>query len=123
MPNVSYDLASEDAPAPTALLAFARVDLAKRRSEMAKSNARKTNLPLISTKTGQKTTVDFSTVDATLDQFSRRNSDSEDDFEPSMSNNEGDDVETAPVAVSQPGRASDLIEVDWVLNDWIKHEQ
>jgi len=59
MPNVSYDLASEDAPAPTALLAFARVDLAKRRSEMAKSNARKANLPLISAKTGQKQRLTF----------------------------------------------------------------
>jgi len=116
-------IASDDAPAPTTLLAFTRVDLAKRRSEMTKSNTSKANLPLISTETGQKTTGDFTTVDATLDQFSRLNSDLEDNFEPSMLNNEGGDVETAPVAVSQPGGVSDLTDVDWILNDWIKYEQ
>jgi len=103
MPNVSYNLASGDAPATTALLAFTRVDLAKRCSEMAKSSTRKANLPLGSTKNGQKTFVDSATDDATLDQYSRLESDSEDDFEPSMLNNEGDDVATTPVAVSQPG--------------------
>ena len=99
MPKVSYNLASDDGPAATTSLAFTRVDLAKRRSEMAKSSARKANLPLISTKTGQKTLDDSTTDDATLDQYSCLDSDSEDDFEPSMLNNEGDDVATTPVAV------------------------
>jgi len=120
MPKVSCDLASDDAPAATALLAFARVDLAKRLSEMAKSSTRKANLPLCSAKNGQKTLVSSATDDATLDQFSLVNSDSEDDFEPSMLINEGDDVATTPVAVSQP---SDLVDVDWILNDWIQCEQ
>jgi len=103
MPKVSYNLASDDAPAATTLLAFTRVDLAKRCSEMAKSSTRKANSPLGSTKNGKKTLVDSTTDDATLDQFSRVDSDSEDDFEPSMLNNDGDDVVTTPVAVSQPG--------------------
>jgi len=90
---------------------------------MAKSSTRKANFPLNSTKTGQKTLVESTTDDATLDQFSRPDSNSEDDFEPSMLTNEGDDVATTPVAVSQLGGVSDLIDIDWILNDWIKHEQ
>jgi len=112
MPKVSYNLASDDAPAATTLLAFTRVDLAKRCSEMAKSSTRKANLPLGSTKNSQKTLVDSTTDDATLDQFLRVDSDSEDDFEPSMLNNDGDDVATTLLAVSQPGGVSDLIDVD-----------
>jgi len=38
MPKVSYNLATDDAPAATTLLAFAQFDLAKRHSEMAKSS-------------------------------------------------------------------------------------
>jgi len=105
MPKVSYNLASDDAPAATALLAFARVDLAKRRSEMAKSSTQKANLHLSSAKNGQSKLVDFATDETTLDQFSGLNGNSEDDFEPSMLSNEGDDVANAPVAVSQPGRS------------------
>jgi len=123
MPKVSYNLASDDAPAATSLLAFARVDLAKGRSEMTKCSTPKANLPLRSAKNGQKTLVDSATDDATLDPFSRLDSDSEDEFEPSMLTNEGNDVTTTPVAVSQPGGVSDLINVDWILNDWIQHEQ
>jgi len=123
MPKVSYNLASDDAPAATTLLAFARVDLAKRHLEMAKSRTRKANLPLGSAENGQTKLVDITTDDATLDQFSRLDSDSEDDFEPSMLSNEGDEVTTAPVVVSQPGGIADLIDVDWILNDWIKYEQ
>jgi len=117
MPKVSYNLASDDAPAKTSLLAFTRVDLAKRRTEMAKSSTRKANLHLSGTKNGQSKLVDFTTDETTLDQFSVLDSDSEDDFEPSMLSNEGDDVPTTPVAVSQPGGVSDLVDVDWILND------
>jgi len=58
--------------------------------------------------------VDFTTDETTLDQFSVLDSDSEDDFEPSMLSNEGDCVATTPVAVSQPGGISDLVDVDWI---------
>ena len=87
---------------------------------MAKSSTRK---PLGSTENGQKTLVDSTTDDATLDHCSRLESDSEDDFESFMLTNEGDDVATTPVAVSQPGQVSDLVNIDWILNDWIQHEQ
>jgi len=123
MPKVSCNLASDDAPVATLLLAFARVDLAERRAEMAKSSTRKANLHLSSAKKSQSKWVDFATDETTLDQFSVLDGDSEDDFEPSMLSNEGDDVATAPVAVSQPGGVSALVDVDWILNDWIKCEQ
>jgi len=90
---------------------------------MAKSSTRKANLPLGRTTNGQKTLVDSATDDATLDQFSRVDSDSEDDFEPSMLNNEGNDFATTPVAASQPGGVSNLVNVYWILNDWIQYEQ
>ena len=123
MPKVSYNLASDDAPAATSLLAFTRVDLAKRRTEMAKSSTRKANLHLSSTKNSQSKWVDFTTDETTLDEFSVLDGDADDGFEPSMLSNEGDDVPTTPVAVSQPGGVSDLVDVDWILNDWIKYEQ
>ena len=123
MPKVSYNLASDDAPAATTLLAFTRVDLAKRRAEMAKSSTRKANLHPSSGENSQTKWVDFTTDETTLDEFSVLDGDAEDDFEPSMLSNEGDDVPTTPVAVSQPGGVSDLVDVDWILNDWIRHEQ
>jgi len=116
-------LASDDDPAPTSLLAFTRVDLDKRRSAMAKSNAGKANLPLIDAQKGRKTMSDLTNTESTLDQFAPHNSDSEDDFEPSMLNDEVDNALTAPFVASQPGGVSDLIDVNRILNDWIKYEQ
>jgi len=97
MPSVSFDLASDDAPAPTA----------KRRSEMAKPNTWKGNSPPIGTEPSRNTTGDLKNADATLDQISAHNSNSEVNFEPSMLNNEGDDVKTAWVAASQPVRSNE----------------
>jgi len=104
MPKVSCGLASDDDPAPTASLALARVGLAKRRSEMAKSNAGKANLPPTGTETGRKTTGDPTNADAALDQFSPHNSKSEDNVEPAALSDEVGCVDTAPVQLPHHNR-------------------
>ena len=105
------------------MLAFSRVNLTKHRQALAKNPPAKANLarrqPQINKTGAAKTTGLKSSLETSIDN----DDDSDDDFAPPVFDDEDTEAPEEPAVTVQPGGISDLSDIDWIRNDWIKYEQ
>ena len=105
------------------LLAFSRVQLAKRRSDMAKTTTTKANEPAIDAKTYFNMMASMVSSEPTLDELPPIDDDMDNDFEPPFFDDEIDNTPLMPGLMSQPGGVSDLSNPDWIRQDWKNYEK
>ena len=120
--SINVNLVNKDAPLPPDLLAFSRVNLTKHRQALANPPA-KANLarrqPQINKTGAAKTTGLKSSLETSIDN----DDDSDDNFAPPVFDDEDTEAPEEPAVTVQPGGISDLSDIDWIRNDWIKYEQ
>jgi len=121
--SIDVNLVNNEEPLPPDLLAFSRVNLTKHRQALAKNPPAKANLVRQqpqSDKTGAaKTTGPQSSLETSI----KDDDDSDNDFAPPVFDDEDTEAPEEPAVAVQPGGVSDLSDIDWIRNDWIKCEK
>jgi len=121
--SVNVNLANNEGLLPPDLLAFLGVNLTKHCQALAKNPPAKANLERQQPQSDKTGTAKTTALKSSLETSIEDDDDCDDDFAPPEFDDEDAEAPEEPDVAVQPGGASDLSDIDWIRNDWIKCEK
>jgi len=121
--SIDVNLVNNKELLPPDLLAFSRINLTKHRQALAKNPPATANLVRQQPQSNKTGAAKTTGLKSSLETFIEDDDDSEDNFAPPVFDDEDTEAPEAPAVAVQPGGVSDLSDIDWIRNDWIKYEK